>query len=66
MTFTFADLAAEAEREVRMREHVFPKRVAAGSMKAPDAERKTAMMREIARRLRVEADAEAASGRLDL
>jgi len=61
-TFGIVELAVEAEREVRMREHVFGKRVAAGTMRAADAERKIALMREIARRLRTEAEAEAMKG----
>jgi hypothetical protein len=54
-TFTLTALAREAEREVLMREQVFPNRVAAGRMRQADADRRIAMMREIARRLRAEA-----------
>lgn len=56
--FTVADLAREAAREVVLREAVYPTRIAAGKMRREHAERQIAMMREIARRLRVEADAE--------
>lgn len=34
MTFTLSELAAEADREVRMREHVFGRRVAAADEEA--------------------------------
>lgn len=56
--FTLAELAREAEREVVLRQAVYPTRIAAGKMRRDHAERQIAMMREIARRLRAEADAE--------
>ena len=56
--FTAAELAREAQREVVLREAVYPTRIAAGKMRREHAERQIAMMREIARRLRTEADAE--------
>ena len=56
--FTAAELAREAQREVVLREAVYPTRIAAGKMRREHAERHIAMMREIARRLRTEADAE--------
>ena len=56
--FTLTELAREAEREVILREAVYPDRIAAGKMRREHAERQIAMMREIARRLRVEADAQ--------
>jgi hypothetical protein len=43
---------------VVLREAVYPTRIAAGKMRREHAERHIAMMREIARRLRTEADAE--------
>lgn len=51
-----AELAREADHEAIMREMVFAKRVAAGTMRIDDARRRIAMMREIARRLRAAAD----------
>lgn len=54
--FTIAELAECAEREVRQREHVYPRRVAAGKMSAGMADKQTKMMRAIAARLRAEAD----------
>lgn len=63
--FTTADLAACAEREVKQRLYVFPKHVAAGKRTQKWADREIAMMTEIARRLRAEADANPqASGKL--
>lgn len=56
--FTLAELAREAQREVVLRQAVYPTRIAAGKMKPAQAERQIALMREIARRLRTEADAE--------
>ena len=57
-SFTLAELAREAEREVVLRKAVYPTRITAGKMRREHAERQIAMMRAIARRLRVEADAE--------
>jgi hypothetical protein len=62
--FTAAELADEAEREVRVRQWVFPKQVAAGKLYPSDADRKIAMMQEIARWLRIVAKADAAQLRL--
>ena len=56
--FTLAELAREAQREVVLRQAVYPTRIAAGKMRREHAERQIAMMRAIARRLRTEADAE--------
>jgi signal recognition particle subunit SEC65 len=64
MNFLIHELAAEAEREVKMRERVYPRWVAAGRMKPAEAERKTEMMREIAARLRAQANTEETAGRL--
>lgn len=62
--FTAEELAACAEREVRQREYVYPRRIAAGSMTQALATKQTGMMRAIAVRLRAEADAEAQASRL--
>jgi hypothetical protein len=56
--FTVAELAREAQREVVLREAVYPNRIAAGKLRRDHAERQIQMMREIARRLRTEAEAE--------
>jgi hypothetical protein len=56
--FTLAELAREAQRELVLRQSVYPTRVAAGKMKPEAAKRAIALMRAIARRLRTEADAE--------
>jgi hypothetical protein len=56
--FTIGELAREAEREVVIRETVFPSRVRAGRMGNEEAKRRVAMMREIARLLRAEAGVE--------
>jgi hypothetical protein len=62
--FTADELAREAEREVVMRELVFSNRVAAGTMREDEAKRRIAMMREIGRRLRAEAEAESPQRRI--
>ncbi|BEV44373.1 hypothetical protein [Afipia carboxidovorans] len=46
--FTDDEKAAEAERELRMRKQVYPRRVADGRMTQADADRKIAIMAEIA------------------
>ena len=56
--FTLAELAREAEREVILREAVYPNRIAVGKMRREQAERQIALMRAIARRLRAEEEAE--------
>ena len=48
-TFTDADLAACAEREVRQRRKVYPKLVRSGSLSKAEAERQIAMMEAIGR-----------------
>jgi hypothetical protein len=53
--FSLSELAGEAEREVVLREAVFPSRVRAGRMGAEEARRRLEMMRQIARLLRNEA-----------
>jgi hypothetical protein len=56
--FTAADLAECAEREVRQRQYVYPRRVSNGQMTQSLADRQTAMMQAIATKLRAEADDE--------
>jgi hypothetical protein len=62
--FTAEQLAKCAEREVVQRKNVYGRRVDAGKMTAAQANREIDMMQTIATRLRKEADAEAAAGRL--
>lgn len=63
-SFTAAELADCAEREVRQRQQVYPRLVESSRMTQAFAGRQTALMQEIARKLRVEADAEGAKGDL--
>lgn len=56
----FSDISVEAmieaaEREVKMRERVYPRRVADGKMTTAQAQRETRVMQAIAARLRREA-----------
>jgi hypothetical protein len=62
--FTLAELIREAEREVVLRQTVYKNRVEAGKMKEATATRQIAMMVEIARRLRAEAERDNKSGGL--
>ncbi|MGH1574315.1 hypothetical protein ACRAWG_31295 [Methylobacterium sp. P31] len=62
--FTAADLADCAEREVRQRQRVYPRLVESSRMTQAVADRQTALMQAIARKLRAEADAEGAKGDL--
>lgn len=48
MAYTNQDKAEEAVREVRMRERVYPRRVAEGKLDAASAERQIRIMQEIA------------------
>lgn len=48
MSFTDAQKAESAQREVSFRKRVYPKLVAKGSMKQFDAEREIALMQSIA------------------
>lgn len=57
MSFAPEDLAACAEREVRMRERVYPRWVGAGKLTQARADQELAMMREIARVLRAQVPA---------
>lgn len=57
-TFTAAELAKIADRETGQRLHVYPRLVAAGRMTQAKADRETAGMREIARRLQAQAQTE--------
>ena len=56
--FSFAELAREAEREVVLRGLVYPGLIERRKMSAGQAARRIAMMVEIARRLRAEAEPE--------
>ena len=53
--FTQQELAACAEREVKMRKRAYPRYVSLKRMSAEQAEREVAMMAAIAARLRAEA-----------
>lgn len=64
MTFTVDQLASCAEREVKQRRRVYPRRVEDGKMTQEFANEQIAMMEQIARDLRAKADAEAAKGDL--
>lgn len=61
---TAADKAECAEREVKQRRYVYPRRVADGKMTQAFADRQIAVMESIASDLRALADAEDAKGRL--
>lgn len=63
-TFTAADLADCAEREVRQRQRVYPRLIESSRMTQAMADCQNAMMQAIARKLRTEADAEGAKGDL--
>lgn len=60
--FTFDQLAAAAEREVRLRERVYPRRVQAGRMTRTKADEETAMMKAIAEHLRAQAERDSLFG----
>ena len=62
--FTYADLARCAQREVGQRKKVYPRLIAGQRMTQQMADRETAMMEEIARRLKEMADVEDKAGRL--
>lgn len=62
--FTAKDKAECAEREVKQREWVYPRRVADGKMSQELANRQLALMKAIAADYRAAADAEDAKGRL--
>jgi hypothetical protein len=64
MTYTARDKAKEAIREVSYRQFVYSKKVDAGTMKLDDAERRIAVMQEIADDYLVLAEAEDIKGRL--
>lgn len=50
--FTPAELAEEANRELTMREQVYPRQIQRGKVSKGTARRRYAMMREIRNRLR--------------
>lgn len=62
--FTDAEKAECAEREVKQRKYVYPRRIEAGKMTQALADRQTAIMEEIATEYRAKADAEDRKGRL--
>jgi hypothetical protein len=47
MTVALADQVACIRREIRFREHVYPRRVAAGRMSQPDARREIERMKAV-------------------
>lgn len=61
--FTFDQLAAAAEREVRFRERVYARRVLLGKMSRTKADEEIALMKGIAAHLRLEADRDSLFGR---
>ena len=63
-SFTAAELADCAERELAQRRRAYPRWVGAPRMTQQLADRQTALMQAIARKLRAEADAEGAKGDL--
>ena len=62
--FTARELHREASREVGYRRRVYLRMVVEGRMKGDDADRRIAMMEEIAAKLAEEAEVEEARGRL--
>jgi hypothetical protein len=63
-TFTADDLAKEAERELRYRHFVYSKLIGEGKLNPVTAQRRIAMMEEIASHYRAEAEAQEAKERL--
>jgi len=61
--FTFDQLATAAEREVRLRERVYARRVQIGKMTQQKAEEETALMKAIGEHLRAHADRDSLFGR---
>lgn len=64
MTITAREKFECAEREVKQRRYVYPRRVADGKMTQALADKQIAMMEAIAADYRVLAEAEDAAGRL--
>ena len=64
MAFSAREKHKEAVREVAYRQFVFSKRVDEGRMKEAEAERRIAIMEEIAEDYREQAEKEEAAGRL--
>jgi hypothetical protein len=63
--FTLDEMADCAEREVKIRQRVYPNRIQTGRMTIYQAQREIGLMHEIAVRLRAEAEANPGkSGRL--
>lgn len=61
--FTFDQLAAAAEREVRFRERVYARRVQLNKMTRVKADEEIALMKAITEHLRGQADSESLFGR---
>ena len=66
MNYLFSELVKCAERELKMRCAVYPKRVNQNAMTQEKATEEIAMMREIAAHLREEAEKEKGQGALEL
>lgn len=64
MTYTAAQLAKEAERELRYRQFVYSRLILEGKLKPELAEQRIAMMDEIRERLQAQAEVEEEQGRL--
>jgi hypothetical protein len=62
--FTAKEKAECAEREVKQRRYVYPRRIGDGKMSQDLADRQIAMMEEIGAEYRAKADDEEAQGRL--
>jgi hypothetical protein len=62
--FTLREQQKEAERELALRTHVYPKWIAAGKLTVAKANRQTDLMRAIVNTLRDLADAEERHGKL--
>jgi hypothetical protein len=62
-TFTFDELAACAEREVKFRQRVYARRLQLGKMKQDQADREMALMSAIRDHLRQQAEGETFFGR---
>jgi hypothetical protein len=63
LPITLSDMIADADREVTMRRHVYPRQVAKGYMKADMADRKIAIMEQIAELLRKTRDTQSGQKR---
>jgi hypothetical protein len=66
MQFSNRDLCREAERELTQRARVYPRLIEQGKMRQKDADRQTAMMRQIRDEYDAKATAEERRGELPL